>query len=201
MTVEEARRARKKAYNKAYSQAHREEAKAKSKTYHLAHQKEAKAYRQAHQEKQKAYQQAYRPAHREGANARNKAYYQAHREKVKASSKAYYLAHPEKQKAWGKAYRLAHPAEEKMRTLKRRAHKRGAAVGPVDLGFVQVRDRMICQVCHKKVKPSELSYDHIVPLSKGGPHITSNLQVAHRRCNLARGTRGPAQMRLKESKG
>ena len=179
MTEDEARRARKKAWDKAYRQAHREERKA--------------SY--------KAYMKAYRQAHREEIRAYFKAYCLAHREEAKAKRKAYRLAHLEKEKAKVKAFRLAHPEGVRASKQKRRALKRGATVFPVDLAFVRVRDRMICQICHKKVKPADLSYDHIVPLSRGGPHTTSNIQAAHLHCNLARGTRGPAQIRLTESEG
>jgi 5-methylcytosine-specific restriction endonuclease McrA len=38
--------------------------------------------------------------------------------------------------------------------------------------------------------------DHIVPLSRGGTHEPSNVQLAHYGCNSKRGAKGPAQMRL-----
>ena len=202
---DEARRARERARCETYRLTHQEGVKAYQKAYYLAHQDKkkawGKAYRLAHLEEIKASSKAYRRAHREEkrayGRAYSKAYFLAHREEAKAYMKAYRQAHPEE----GKAYRQAHPEKHRMRKLKQRALKRGATVGPVDLAFVRVRDRMRCGICHKKVKPAELSYDHIVPLSKGGAHANFNLQVAHLHCNLARGTRGPAQMRLKESKG
>ena len=38
--------------------------------------------------------------------------------------------------------------------------------------------------------------DHLVPLVQGGEHVWENVALAHRRCNLSRGDRGLAQLRL-----
>lgn len=38
--------------------------------------------------------------------------------------------------------------------------------------------------------------DHIVPLSKGGKHERRNCQLAHFKCNTAKGARLDVQMRL-----
>ena len=51
----------------------------------------AKAYYQAHKEQAKASAKAYRQAHKEQA----KAWYEAHKEQAKAASKAYYHEHQE----------------------------------------------------------------------------------------------------------
>ena len=185
-----------KAYNKAYYLAHLEEMKASHRAYRQAHLEEIKtsqrAYRQVHPEKVKAYHKVYRLTHWE----KIKAYRQAHREDRRAYLKAYRVLHLEKEKTRKKAYYLAHPEEMKAKDRKRKALKRGAAIGTVDYEFIKTRDRTRCQICHKKVKPSELSFDHIIPLSQGGPHITSNIQVAHLHCNIARGNRLAAQTRL-----
>ena len=54
----------------------------------------------------------------------------------------------------------------------------------------------ICAICGKPVdktlkspNPMSASVDHIIPVSKGGhPSDLSNLQLAHRACNRAKGT-------------
>ena len=58
------------------------------------------------------------------------------------------------------------------------------------------RDGWICQLCKKSVNP-KLSFpnpacaslDHVIPLSRGGTHKTSNVQLAHLRCNTSRGNK------------
>ena len=79
MTKEE-----KKAYMKAWKEAHKESEKAKMKAYRQAHKEEAKAYRQAHKEQIKAYRQA----HKQEYTSYQKAYRQATKEQRKAYMKS-----------------------------------------------------------------------------------------------------------------
>lgn len=58
------------------------------------------------------------------------------------------------------------------------------------------RDGWICQLCRKAVNPnltfpnpSCASLDHVIPLSRGGSHKTTNVQLAHLRCNTSRGNK------------
>ena len=45
------------------------------------------------------------------------------------------------------------------------------------------RDNHVCQVCLKYVRDDEVEFDHIIPLSKGGPTTVQNLQLLCRKCN------------------
>jgi hypothetical protein len=51
------------------------------------------------------------------------------------------------------------------------------------------RDRGTCQICFEWVKPRYASIDHTVPVSKGGHHVWSNVQLVHLKCNLRKGNR------------
>ena len=44
--------------------------------------------------------------------------------------------------------------------------------------------------------PRSASLDHIEPLSLGGQHVHSNVQLAHLDCNMAKSNRQAAQLRL-----
>lgn len=67
----------------------------------------------------------------------------------------------------------------------------------VTLKAVMKRDGGICKLCGKPVNTADrrsngigYSYptiDHIVPLSKGGGHVMSNVQLAHMICNSRKG--------------
>ena len=53
-----------------------------------------------------------------------------------------------------------------------------------------------CPVCGKKIKPDAPrvypagpSIDHIIPLSRGGEHNWSNVQIAHIGCNIKKGNK------------
>jgi len=82
-----------------------EEKKAYQKAYYEAHKEERKAYREAHKEEKKAYDKAHREEKKAYDKAHGKAYYEAHKEEKLAYQKAYREAHKEEKKAYQKAYR------------------------------------------------------------------------------------------------
>lgn len=46
-----------------------------------------------------------------------------------------------------------------------------------------------CAYCKRTLYLSTLSLDHILPLSLGGPHSASNLQLTCLQCNLEKGNK------------
>ena len=54
---------------------------------------------------------------------------------------------------------------------------------------VIARDGLICRLCFEAVDRVDLHIDHIRPLARGGRTTLENLQVAHARCNMAKGAR------------
>lgn len=75
-----------------------------------------------------------------------------------------------------------------------RARNFGVAHEPVNRGKVFERDGWVCGICEepifKSVKYPDLmsvSLDHVVPLSRGGGHLYSNVQASHLGCNVAKG--------------
>jgi 5-methylcytosine-specific restriction endonuclease McrA len=63
---------------------------------------------------------------------------------------------------------------------------------------VLMRDRCRCQYCGLKFPARELTFDHVVPRSKGGKTTWENIVMACWPCNDAKGGRSPyeADMRL-----
>jgi 5-methylcytosine-specific restriction endonuclease McrA len=51
---------------------------------------------------------------------------------------------------------------------------------------VFLRDRFVCQYCGEPHKPNELTFDHVLPRSKGGPTAWTNIVAACRACNMAK---------------
>lgn len=83
-------------------------------------------------------------------------------------------------------------------------HARRAA-GSITLSISQLgeRDGHLCGLCKKPVDMNLSgshqmgpTIDHIVPVSRGGTNDELNLQLAHRRCNVAKGNRGAVQLLL-----
>jgi 5-methylcytosine-specific restriction endonuclease McrA len=58
---------------------------------------------------------------------------------------------------------------------------------------VFLRDRFECQYCGD---PKELTFDHVIPRSKGGRTTWENVITACSPCNLQKGGRTPAQARM-----
>lgn len=112
--------------------------------------------------------------------------------------KRYRATHKQQEKKQQQLYLKAHPEKHAAQQSKRRAFKKNApVVENVDYALIIKRDRGICQICFKRVKRSERSIDHIVPLSKGGEHSYRNLVLAHISCNSSKGNRiVPQQLRL-----
>jgi 5-methylcytosine-specific restriction endonuclease McrA len=70
------------------------------------------------------------------------------------------------------------------------------AVGSVRLKDILDRDGTDCALCFEPVDfslswpdPFSQSLDHAIPISRGGPHILANCQLAHLRCNISKGAR------------
>lgn len=72
---------------------------------------------------------------------------------------------------------------------------------PVKFSRVNIyaRDKYRCQYCGKKKTMDELTYDHVVPRSKGGRTIWTNIVTSCWPCNMKKGDQTPeeAGMRLK----
>ena len=63
---------------------------------------------------------------------------------------------------------------------------------------IYARDKYRCQYCGRKLPVENLSYDHVVPKSRGGKTLWSNIVTSCMACNRKKGGRTPkeANMRL-----
>lgn len=59
-----------------------------------------------------------------------------------------------------------------------------------------LRDRQICAYCGGKFAESDLTVEHIVPVSRGGQHVWTNVVTACRSCNTRKGNRLPEEARM-----
>ena len=76
----------------------------------------------------------------------------------------------------------------------RRERLRRAYVEPVSLAVLRRRDEDRCRICGEPVDftrqpphPSAATIDHVIALCRGGEHSYGNTQLAHLRCNTAKG--------------
>ena len=62
---------------------------------------------------------------------------------------------------------------------------------------IYARDKYACQYCGKKFPSEELSYDHVIPKSRGGKTEWSNIVTCCFHCNRKKGGRTPKEARMK----
>jgi len=137
------------------------------------------AYRKAYKKKHPAYFKKHYATNNEKRKSQARAWYRKNSERALKVSRAYHAAHPEQTRATGR--RSANT---------RRATKKRVFVEVVDPRTVFTRDKGICGICRTLVDMQDpWEIDHIVPISKGGPHAYANVQLAHRKCNRGKGTR------------
>ncbi len=61
---------------------------------------------------------------------------------------------------------------------------------------IYARDGNHCQYCGKKYPSNELSLDHVIPRSLGGPTTWENMVCACTKCNAKKGGKTPAQAHM-----
>ena len=59
------------------------------------------------------------------------------------------------------------------------------------------RDENLCMYCGGQFSSSQLTRDHVVPVSRGGDNVWENCVTACRRCNQAKDDRTPEQAGMK----
>jgi 5-methylcytosine-specific restriction endonuclease McrA len=65
---------------------------------------------------------------------------------------------------------------------------------------VFLRDKFICQYCTKTFKVEELTFDHVLPRSKGGTTMWENVVTCCRTCNTQKGNKTLQKLGLKLKK-
>ncbi len=63
---------------------------------------------------------------------------------------------------------------------------------------IYIRDKYRCQYCGRVFEPKDLTYDHVIPRSRGGKTTWTNVVTCCHACNRKKGNRTPreAGMRL-----
>lgn len=76
--------------------------------------------------------------------------------------------------------------------------KKNQRVVKFSRGNIFARDKHSCQYCGQRFRADELTFDHVVPIAKGGKKTWTNIVTACIRCNNRKSGRTPdeANMRL-----
>lgn len=132
---------------------------------------------------------AWARANRDKSRAIAARYRAAHRDELQEVGAAWREENPEKARAASAAWRDAHPQKNREYCMRRKARKLSATVAPFTYDAVLWRDGYRCYLCGGDVKPDDLHYDHVRPLSRGGEHSYDNVRVTHATCNMRKGTK------------
>lgn len=151
-----------------------------------------RAWRAAHpgyveKERQRQKEMLQDPARILAARERVKKWAKDNPEKAKQSAAADHQKHRAKryrtQKAWMAANIERHRKYQREYQSARQAKVRGSMqCDRIDYDAVVARCGGACGICGLPTGP-KFDFDHIIPVTKDGPHTEANLQVAHPVCN------------------
>lgn len=193
----EANREKLLAKRKAYCEANKEHIAACTKAYREANKEQKaacnKAWYETNREKILAQKKVYNAANRESIAARMKVYNEVNRDERLAQKKVYYEANREQMKV----YNAAHPNEHLARVHKHRAQKLGVKIGDTKSILAWLKSwktpaLVACHYCKSLSSGTEMTIDHVIPMSAGGPHDLANLVVCCQSCNSSKQDRLPA---------
>jgi 5-methylcytosine-specific restriction endonuclease McrA len=96
------------------------------------------------------------------------------------------------------SYDIIIHADWKMPAVVRLTHWVSKKVRPVPFSKrnVYLRDNGRCQYCDKPVSQEELTFDHVIPRSRGGERTWENIVTACRRCNTKKANKTPREAGL-----
>lgn len=123
-------------------------------------------------------------------NERSRKYAADHREEACIKARKWVEKNRERANENKRRYRKERPDVWRKNNALRRARKNKAKIfGEVDFDKILKRDKGKCWLCRKKVAKKDLSFDHVIPLSKGGEHSERNIRVAHLSCNCSKNSK------------
>jgi len=139
---------------------------------------------------------------RENENSRK--YHAKNKDRRRQYAREYAVQNPELRYLNGKRWREKNPNYRQQYRQKNRAkyliyieNRRTRQLGTrlsKDLAVKLLKSqRGKCDCCGGKLG-NDYQLDHIIPLSRGGPHIDSNIQLTHRICNFRKGSKLPHEM-------
>lgn len=146
-------------------------------------------WREANPEAAIASGRRWRAENPEAAKEASRRHNRENREARNAACRSYYAEHKERQAARHREWCRANPDRANDRGARRRARIANSPVNDFTAKqWVEMKAAYggRCAYCGNR-RP--LERDHVVPLSKGGPHTASNIVPACKSCNSRKGAR------------
>lgn len=155
------------------------------------------AWQRANRNKTLEYQKAYRRRHPDRARRSWREYFKRNEQAVLSQKRLhrakFYQENRAAVLAKNAAWRKANPAYDSAMSAKRRALKRKAVINLKAIQrwmkVVRSKPSVRCYYCGSEGNGRDAHFDHVIALSKGGPHCVSNLCVACGSCNLRKSSK------------
>lgn len=145
---------------------------------------------QKHKAHKYAYRKLWRLRNLESVRAKNREWQKANWKHRQAYVKAYYESHKEKLQNRTREWCRNNYGRHMENVLRRVGRLKSQSVKPESIDSfcakVKTKPTIICYYCEKRVSTKKIHFDHIVPLSKGGPHSIENICVSCERCNRSK---------------
>ncbi len=177
---------------------------ARAKARYLADPKKSiekcKKWQRENAEHMRKYSAEYRSATKDRRSAVFKAWREKNALKRADDIRKWKAENVEHKRQYEREYFKQNPGPIRARNADRRAKTKGCA-GGVSAAWIEhllVLQKKQCAVCTKSI-PDSYHVDHIFPLSKGGVHVKSNIQLLCKRCNLTKSAKHPID--FMQSKG
>lgn len=153
----------------------------------------AKKTRTKHRDKRMAETKEWKASHRERVRVLDSGYRQRNQDKIREAARSAYHANPKIFLDRTRAYNKKYPEKTRLRRANncavRRARIAAARVERVSYKTILERDKGICHICGLPIGNEKYNFDHVIPLSKGGPHSTDNIRLSHATCNFKKGAK------------
>lgn len=146
-------------------------------------------YHITHREQCRERLNKWRRNNREYVRERDRIYYHSNLELQHAKDRRYRETHKDKLSEKGKKYREKRMDYFLNKNRERRALKNSTSDGSITLEFEMElfkKQNGKCVYCGRDLSETGMHLDHIIPLSKGGTHTSTNVQWLCPYCNMSK---------------
>ena len=182
----------KKKAQRNYRNSHKEEIRISDKAYRVKNVEiigeNGKKYRIDNRERRRLYNIEYLKKNPGKTKIYSGRYYERHHDKALESSRKFRLNNPEKTAEARRKYARDKPWDSSFRCARRRAMKQNAEGSHTRQEWLDLCEKYEhkCLCCGNE---TNLTEDHIVPITKGGSDYISNIQPLCRSCNSSKHTK------------